>query len=239
MLFAAPSDFFNRTAGIPDQGLDKFDFATQSQSVSENWAAENLKTIRTLMERTAVYRRALAPVSLVTGVLGIVSSGLAILVGVSTREGFVLWWFATGALAAGVAMMLVRIQALKDQEPIWSPPTRRVVAAMAPPMVSGLMAGVIIMATGIEAPFGLAFLPVVWMLFFGCALHSAGFFMKRGIRLLGWIFIGTALIESGTLILFPDLRGSSDAAHGIMGAVFGGYNLAYCVYLYLTEPGER
>ena len=35
-----------------------------------NWAAEHLQVIRTLMERSALYRRALAPVMLVSGVLG-------------------------------------------------------------------------------------------------------------------------------------------------------------------------
>ena len=32
-----------------------------------NWAAEQLQTIRTLMERSAVYRRALAPIMLFAG----------------------------------------------------------------------------------------------------------------------------------------------------------------------------
>ena len=34
------------------------------------WAEENLQTIRTLMERSALYRRALAPIMLFAGVLG-------------------------------------------------------------------------------------------------------------------------------------------------------------------------
>jgi len=35
-----------------------------------NWAAENLQVIRTLMERSTLYRRALAPVMLVSGLIG-------------------------------------------------------------------------------------------------------------------------------------------------------------------------
>ena len=37
-------------------------FAMQSQTMQTDWASENLQVIRTLMERGAVYRRALAPV---------------------------------------------------------------------------------------------------------------------------------------------------------------------------------
>ena len=40
-------------------------------AMETNWAAEHLQTIRTLMERSAVYRRALAPISTYVGIMGI------------------------------------------------------------------------------------------------------------------------------------------------------------------------
>ena len=42
----------------------------QSISMENNWAAENLQTIRTLMERSAIYRRALAPMMTFVGAMG-------------------------------------------------------------------------------------------------------------------------------------------------------------------------
>ena len=42
--------------------------------MESNWATEHLQAIRTLMERAAVYRRALAPVMLLTGVVGLVAA---------------------------------------------------------------------------------------------------------------------------------------------------------------------
>lgn len=204
--------------------------------VTENWANENLQTIRTLMERTAIYRRALAPVSLVTGLIGILSAVLGCVF--SIKGGFIIWWMVTGLLASIVGFLQVRSQALKDQEAIWSPPTRRVVQAIIPPLVSGCFMGFLFYFLKLENEIGVAILPIIWMLFFGSAMHSAGFFMKRGIRLLGWVFIVTAIIDSIVLIAFKDLRFNEFAAHIIMGAVFGGYNLAYCIYLYVTEKGE-
>ena len=32
----------------------------------------------------------------------------------------------------------------------------------------------------------------MWLLFYGCALHAAGFFMPRGMKWFGWIYIGLA-----------------------------------------------
>lgn len=207
--------------------------------MSENWASEHLRTIRTLMERTAIYRRALAPVSLVAGLIGVVSAAGGILLGVMSARGFVIWWVVTGIIGLGMSLLLVRKQALHDQEAIWSPPTRRVAEAVSPALASGLIIGILFLSSDVTSTLGIAMLPILWMLLFGCALHSAGFFMQRGIRLVGWVYIVTALIETGLLAGFSSLRSSTIAAHGIMGAVFGGYHLAWCIYLYLTEPTEK
>ena len=42
--------------------------------MESNWAAEHLQVIRTLMERSAVYRRALAPVMIFNGCLGCIAA---------------------------------------------------------------------------------------------------------------------------------------------------------------------
>ena len=80
-------------------------------------------------------------------------------------------------------------------------------------------------------------LPPVWMILYGCAIHAAGFFMPRGIKLFGWIFVLAgcglflALSRSGGV---PPMRW----CHLIMGATFGGLHCAYGAYLYLTEKGS-
>jgi hypothetical protein len=74
----------------------------------------------------------------------------------------------------------------------------------------------------------------VWILFYGCAFHAAGFFMPRGIRYFGWLFIA-----SGCAIFYVFLNYSSQiegiSAHWLMGFFFGVLHLAYGAYLYLTE----
>ena len=62
----------------------------QSISMESNWAAENLQTIRTLMERSAVYRRALAPVMTYVGVVGIIGGVAGQLLGMTNGGGWLV-----------------------------------------------------------------------------------------------------------------------------------------------------
>jgi hypothetical protein len=77
----------------------------------------------------------------------------------------------------------------------------------------------------------------IWILFYGCALHSAGFFMPRGIRLFGWIFI-----ISSCCLFYAFVLGwvkTEPNAHWLMGFFFGVLHLAYGAYLYLSEKGKN
>jgi hypothetical protein len=137
------------------------------------------------------------------------------------------------------SFFLVRRQALKESEPFWSLPTRRVTQAMLPPMLAGLMVAAVMLARASSAAgIGgglekLLWLPLTWVVLYGCAFHAAGFFMPRGMRLFGWAFIvgGCGLFAAG----FPDWMRPLDYAHGVMGFFFGGLHLAYGVYLYFIE----
>src|SRR5688572_28999792 len=108
--------------------------------MESNWATEHLQVIRTLMERSAVYRRALAPIMTFSGVVGIVAGVVGWVVKIDSDRGFVLFWSGVAAVALVGSLLLVRRQALKDAEPFWSPPTRRVAQAMLPPFTIGMFA---------------------------------------------------------------------------------------------------
>jgi len=208
--------------------------------MESNWAAEHLQVIRTLMERSAVYRRALAPVMIYNGSVGTAAAVLGRTLKIDFPRNFILYWAAVGLLAMAGSFLLVRRQALKDAEPFWSPPTRRVTQAMLPPLVAGMIISVVVLAHAESASvklgsvFVMHWLPLTWVVLYGCAFHAAGFSMPRGMRLFGWGFIigGCALFAVG----IPDWATPIDSAHGIMGLFFGALHLAYGVYLYFTEP---
>ena len=71
---SSPSHFFSSVTRAKEYNshfpLAAIHFALQSEAMQPDRAAEHLEVIRTLMERSAVYRRALAPVMTLAGVLG-------------------------------------------------------------------------------------------------------------------------------------------------------------------------
>jgi hypothetical protein len=203
--------------------------------MESNWAVNQLQVIRTLMERSAIYRRALAPIMIYNGLLGLAAGGLGWKLQFATPTGFVRFWAAVALLGLAGSFLLVRRQALKEAEPFWSPPTRRVALALTPGLLIGLILG--LLASGAQQGNWLTSWRLVglWLCLYGSALHAAGFFMARGMRWLGWIFAVSGMVCLGMLCLQgePPQAGVADLA---MGAVFGGLHLAYGIYLYFTEP---
>ncbi|MDR3456188.1 MAG: hypothetical protein P4N60_01975 [Verrucomicrobiae bacterium] len=212
--------------------------------MNPNWAEENLQTIRTLMERSALYRRALAPVMIFVGTLGLAGGSAGCLLDVNTGSGFLWLWIGVAVLALIGALLLVRRQALKDAEAFWSPPTRRIAQALSPAFCIGLaLAGLALVhfshpkevtIDGEYVAGRLMNLISMWACLYGCAIHAAAFFMPRGVRWLGWIFIIAGLVAfiwnwSGSNCL------TCFSPHLLMAAIFGGLHLAYGIYLYFTE----
>lgn len=197
-----------------------------------NWASEHLQTIRTLMERSALYRRALAPVMIVSGSIGLAAAIVSRFVAVETNRAFSLFWLGVSLVAVAAAFVLVRRQAIKDAEPFWSLPTKRVTQALLPAFFVGFAAGAFHAFR--EPMTGAWLLALGWITIYGCALHAAGSYMRNRIKLFGWIFVlgGCGLLFASSE--WPALK-TTAAAHQLMGLFFGVLHLACGVYLYFTE----
>ncbi len=195
------------------------------------------------MERSALYRRALAPIMICNGALGTIAASTGLLLKIDSPRVFIIYWIAVSVLALAGSFLLVRRQALKESEPFWSPPTRRVTQAVLPAFAAGGIIGVVALAHVDSVPQNLGFviamlwLPLAWVILYGCAVHAAGFFMPRGMKVFGWAFIvgGCSLFAVG----LPDGISRLEYANGIMGVFFGVLHLLYGVYLYFTEKGKN
>ena len=198
--------------------------------MQSHWADQNLLVIRTLMERSAVYRRALAPIMLMAGAVGTLAALAGWKLKLDQPLDFFGYWSGISVLVLVVAFLMVRRQSLQAKEPVWSPPTRRAIQALLPTYVVGLVLGVVVRYAGL----GNLLPALTWIMIYGCGLHAAGFFMPRGIKLLGWIFIiGSSALAAWCLGMHFQLP--PDSPHFVMGFFFGGLHLAYGVYLYFTE----
>jgi hypothetical protein len=199
--------------------------------MDNNWATEHIQVIRTLMERSALYRRALAPIMTFAGVVGLIAAVIGWLANIDSARGFIGYWFAVSFVGLTGALLLVRRQALKAAESFWSPPTRRVAQAAFPPLLSGLIIGWTCFGC-LDGGEIQPLLLVIWVVLYGCGLHAAGLFTSRGLRVLGWLFIlAGAGLFLGVLKAFPEGR----QCHLVMGALFGALQLACGIYLYFTE----
>jgi len=210
--------------------------------MESDWATGHLQIIRTLMERSAVYRRALAPVMTANGVLGTVAAAVGLMAGVQAPRVFIGYWMAVALVAVAGSFLLARRQALKDAEPFWSPPARRVAQALLPPLFFGFVLGLLLIARrgslggAPGAALCLFWLPLVWIALYGCSLHAAGFFMPRGIKIFGWaLVLASSMIGAMRAFGLLDWAGPPLFGHGVMGLVFGLAHLAYGIYLYYTE----
>ncbi|MDD5138710.1 MAG: hypothetical protein PHY43_00440 [Verrucomicrobiales bacterium] len=209
-----------------------------------------MQTIRTLMERSALYRRALAPIMIWAGLVGIAAAAAGCWLKIESGAGFIAYWLTVALAGVAGAFLLVRRQALQSTEPFWSPPTRRVAQAVFPALSAGFLLGILCLFVWSEAPVAdpptgmsdnageLFWLPAIWALFYGCAIHAAGFFTLRGLRLLGGLFILSGIAVLAWVIFshhqdFP--MAAWQASHWLMGSLFGFLQLAYGAYLYLTE----
>jgi hypothetical protein len=205
------------------------------------WAEDNLQTIRSLMERSALYRRAMGPVTLFTGVAGIVAAVAGFCARINSVSGLSIYWMAVSIVVILGDLWLVRRQAIKAGEEFWSPPMRRVAQAMMPALLIGAVLGIMVLPAffkkGDENYF-ISPLIAMWTCLFGIALHAAGFFMMRGIRLFAFLFILTGIALLTIFAINPEWL-DSISPHLKMGVVFGGFHLVYGIYLTLTETRQN
>src|SRR5262245_5734772 len=83
----------------------KEDFAQQSVEMETNWVSDHLQTIRTLMERSALYRRALAPVMILSGAFGLAGAVGGWVSGLESNGSFGAFWLGVGMLTLGVSFL--------------------------------------------------------------------------------------------------------------------------------------
>src|SRR5512140_1306864 len=84
--------------------LARLRFVWQSARMEHDAAAEHLQVIRTLMERSALYRRTLAPIMLLVGSVGVLAAVGAIALGVDRSRAFCGWWLAAAVVALAGAL---------------------------------------------------------------------------------------------------------------------------------------
>jgi hypothetical protein len=200
-------------------------------------AEEDLRVIRSLMERATIYRAISAPAALVAGLLSIFAAaaiylnnetGFSIGQHVQGREFAIIWLIVLALVLIANAFFIWR-EAKKDGRPFISSGMKLALRAIAPNLLIPAAFTVWFLAPGYKwGADGL--LVVLWIAFYGLALLSTGLFAPRSLVFLGWAFLISALSLPLLGNTLEDLHVNVSSI--AMGITFGLYHLVYAVCIW-------
>jgi hypothetical protein len=198
-------------------------------------AEENLRVIRSLMEKATIYRAISAPVALVGGLASLLGcyfvaakSAQPEIELLSLNLLFVAVWLGVLAVTGLTNVLFLWQDARRRGDVFISPGMKTALHALAP---NHLVAAILTILWASSAHL----LPVAWMIFYGLGLLATQHFAPRSIALLGWAFLAAGL-ASVIVFSYPHLADASQllrVGNLAMGATFGLFHL---IYAFCTWP---
>ncbi|HEY2800256.1 MAG TPA: hypothetical protein VGI85_06660 [Chthoniobacterales bacterium] len=203
-------------------------------------AAEDLRVIRSLMERATIYRAISAPTALVGGLLAVATATALCFFArsrpVETTERdcqlFAAVWIAILVVVLAVNAFFVRREARRNGRPFVSAGARLAIRAIVPCLVVPAVATIWFFQNA--DPIDETVLVAIWVAFYGLSLLATALFAPRSLAFLGWAFLLSSLLitfwpkplGSAAFDLFPSLA---------MGATFGLFHLIYAASIWSTR----
>ena len=173
-------------------------------------AADNLRFIRTAMERAGSFTAVPGRGGIWVGVSALAAAAVA-----QTAPTSAAWlgiWLAEAVVAASIALGSTMRKAKRSAVPLSSGPARRFALAYLPALAAGAV------LTWVFADHGLvARLPGMWLLLYGAGLTAGGTFSVRVVPVTGACFMAAGTIACAA----PE-----SWANGFMAAGFGGLHIA-------------
>ena len=209
-------------------------------------AEEDLRVIRTLMERATIYRAISAPTALVGSVLSILSAVFIqlsnhsqSLIGrvIRPRE-FVFIWIDVLILTVVINAFFVWREARSSGRPFISPGMKLALRAIAPNLIVPAIFTLWFLKIGFLGAVELE-LVVIWVVFYGLALLSTALFAPRSLAILGWAFLLTGV---SVPVIANAVEGLPDNVPTmVMGLTFGLYHLIYaaCTWSRKRDAGQQ
>lgn len=224
-------------------------------------ALENLRIIRSLMEKAHIYRAVSAPAALTGGLLALVASAWpvwhALAQSMRTLDLATVWhafadqsdaamsnqcflytWLAILVVSSVLNVVLLAREATRRNQPFVSAGMRMALRAFAPPMLVGGVVGIGLIAF----LHNLTLAALIWALCYGLALLGTASFSPRSLVRLGWAFVSTGLLLFVAWAVNRDVDLlSSDLAPAslVMGLTFGLLHVVYALAVFFSrKPAE-
>jgi len=184
-------------------------------------ANEQLRVIRSLMERATIYRAISAPTALVGGILSIVAS---VVVTDRDVDHFIEGWLLVLIITLAANTWFIRQKARREGGKIFSSGLRLAIRSALPVLLVAAVVTVVFWHNEGGKGFAVV-LAAVWTVCYGLALLSTATFAPGSLVWFGWFFLLTGLLAG--LILSQHIQPASHPASLLMGLSFGGYHLVY------------
>jgi len=208
-------------------------------------ALENLRIIRSLMEKANIYRAVSAPAALVGGLLALAASAWPVQHALANHgdavmcDGcFLSLWLVILVIASALNVILLAKEAARRSQPFVSEGMRMALRAFTPPMLVGGVVGIGL----IVFLQSLTLATLVWALCYGLALLGTASFSPHSLIRLGWSFVIVGLLIFLAWAASSDVRLlSSDLgpASLVMGLTFGLLHVIYALAVFLSpKPAE-
>ena len=206
--------------------------AKQGMTTREE-AAEQLRVIRSVMERATIFRALSGETALVGGAIALGVAWVS-----EKRHG----WEWAGIWLAGLVVVLgfyvfqlCRMRALR-QRPFWSTGLRTALRGVLPSLVAGGFMALLFVRAGNDVVAA-----CMWIIHYGLALLAIREFAPKSMVWLGWAFVLFGLVCLATVADIVHLEQAWMVrvnASRLMAIAFGGFHLIYGALIVTTGRRE-
>jgi len=200
-------------------------------------AAEQLRAIRSLMERSTIYRAISAPAALFAGLLSLAVSGWLWTQRHRQPEPVVFFiiWLGVLVVVSAVNTWLLFRSARQRGEVFVSPGMKHALRALLPPLVAGFGMSLLLVSEPEHAARDCyADIAAHWILFYGLALLATASFSPRSMQALG-----AGFFSFGILTWLPTARQffgqQYPAAVIFMAMSFGMLHIVYAAAVWMQS----
>lgn len=200
-------------------------------------AAEQLRVIRSMMERATIFRALSGETALIGGAAALGAAWIS--------EGYhgwewAAWWIGGLLLVLAFNIYQILRVAASHQRPFWSAGLKLALRGALPSIVAGGFLGLLFVRSG--EPGGDKLAACLWILHYGLALLAIREFAPKSMVWLGWAFVisGVAALAGATNVgagFLAHLIYSLNAS-GLMAIAFGGFHLVYGAIIVTTRRAE-